>query len=255
MSITLQPREESGIKFFEDSLNDLNFISSMITGKQFSMSYPKNDEGYIVSYKPGIFARDELRRYYTYTHCNDMTDEQIEEWLDKQEKDFLAWYATYNGDYTTTIETGKPKFPNSKTAKQAFKNHGITMSDNEAVETFNLFKNDLDPPEKKKGFFSKKYNNRETAAYNNALNKIEKFKDVYKNIGIMKNVFKDNPEMSEIINAISEIDITDKEMIYNFLSQFSDEYIDEFHESVMSTAKECEEILQDALTDADTGVK
>jgi hypothetical protein len=106
MSITLQQREKGSIKFFDDVLDELNLIGSFFTGKQFEVVFPRNDDGYIVSYKPGVFARDELRRYYTYDHCNDKTDDQIEKYLDRQEKEFETWYEENKenvGDYRVSV--------------------------------------------------------------------------------------------------------------------------------------------------------
>jgi len=242
MSITLRPRENSGIPLIESTIDAINLIKGVNGYPITEKLYPINGDGVMLSMEPGVFDYTGVRRSY-YAILDDFSYENVEKHVEKARKEYDAWLNCGEHVYNKEIPSERKYFMNSKELKNAFENVGFKFSNNEYVEFFNAYKHPTQKPEGKTGWFSKRYNKEENAEYKMVTDNIQKFIKVHNNAHVIRAALSVKPtiltkDLLTIMDEIQKIDIEDVDEILMFLSQFKDDNISTFYNLVIGFINE-----------------
>ena len=109
MSITLKPREKSGIDFLEDTISAVNLISRANGIPQTELLFPVNSDGVTLAFKPGEFDYHSVWLEYSAI-LDDPTDENVEKAVEKAQREYEAWLAEGDHIYEKVISDEKEEF-------------------------------------------------------------------------------------------------------------------------------------------------
>ncbi len=239
--ITLQARKKGVLPFVDESIDALKFIQGLNGIKPSNDVFPVNEDGYIVSYINGEFARSQLHAAYSFDHCNTKTDDEINDYVERVEKEYTKWFEKQSQkENSVDTKNYKLTFASSDSLHKAFEKQGMKITHNEAVEYFNAFKLDNQLPAKKKGLGTGKYNREEMKEYNTLCDDVKKFEFINEHINLFKDVLaKSNENIDGIkdylINyekVIGKIDLNNKENIFKFVKDLGSENINFIYELV-----------------------